>query len=63
MLIPCAFAICWLQPVARIELPSSVPKNQYSSAMIAAENRTPVRIAFGIVRELMISAYLSTLTA
>ena len=28
MFIPCAFAMLWLQPVARTAEPSSVPKNQ-----------------------------------
>ena len=42
VLIPSAFDIEELQPVARIAMPYSVPKNQYSAAMISTTNSSAV---------------------
>ena len=40
VLMPCARAMWGFAPVARSELPFSVPKNQYRMAMTAAVKRS-----------------------
>ena len=42
VLMPSALDIAELQPVARIDMPYSVPKNQYSAAMMRTTNSSPV---------------------
>ena len=37
--MPCARAMFWFAPVARRELPYSVPKNQYNRPINTARNR------------------------
>ena len=41
VLMPCARAICGLKPVARMAVPSSVPKNQYRMTAISAAKIRP----------------------
>ena len=44
VLMPWARAMLWLEPVARREQPSSVPKNQYSTPMRAREKTPTTRM-------------------
>ena len=44
VLMPCARDICRFAPVARIEEPSSVPKNQYRMATIATTNSPTMKM-------------------
>ena len=53
MFIPCARLIAGLEPVARIAEPCSVPKYQYSSAMIAAAMIPPMMMECGMFLMLM----------
>ena len=46
VLMPCARLMFGLQPVARIEQPRSVPKNQYNMAIIAIINKATTKIEF-----------------
>ena len=48
VLMPCARAMLGLAPVARMECPTSVPKNQYSTAMSTTQKIAPIRMASGI---------------
>ena len=63
VLMPCARAMCWLQPVARSEEPSSVPKNQYSMTINATTNTAEIHIARGMYISDMSRLYLRTLIA
>ena len=45
---PCARAIFLLQPVARMEQPSSVPKNQYITQISATAITRHTAMALGI---------------
>ena len=44
VLMPCARDICRFAPVARMEEPSSVPKNQYRMATIATTNSPTMKM-------------------
>ena len=44
VLMPWARAMCWFAPVARSEQPSSVPKNQYSTPIRAAQKMSSTKI-------------------
>ena len=48
VLIPCARAICWLDPTARRPHPYSVPKNQYMMPMSTAVISSIRNIGFSI---------------
>ena len=66
VLMPWARLMAAFAPVARRELPSSVPKNQYSSAMSSMSTMREVKIGLDRLssrtfRWLTISAYLVTL--
>ena len=62
MLMPCARLMAGLAPVARMALPCSVPKYQYSSAMSTAASSSPFQIALGTLRSVRNRSYLSGLT-
>ena len=44
VLMPCARAMLALQPVARMEQPSSVPKNQYKIAITTTIRMATIRM-------------------
>lgn len=58
-----ALAMVGLLPVARIEEPSSVPRNQYIRKINARANSPAAKIAVSVIRREMNRSYLSTLTA
>ena len=60
--MPSARLMAGLEPVARMALPCSVPKYQYSTATITAAITRPVRMAAGTWREVMNTGNLSGLT-
>ena len=64
--MPCARDMAGLEPVARMPQPSSVPKNQYSTAMTTADTRMTMMMGLWSANSLtqrreMSRSYLSTL--
>ena len=59
ILMPCARLIAGLEPVARMAEPCSVPKYQYSAAMITIAKIAPLTIAEGMFLRVMRRSYAS----